>query len=99
MRNKKFNIDQWHKNNERLARKVFEDFKKDHTEEIQNEKMMNKDDICINCGLPRSIYALKIEPGIANPDYKMPNSCVYGHTWKNETMDIIKKWRKRCLNG
>ena len=48
-------------------------------------------EICIKCGIERSVYDLQIEPGYSNPDYRL-GDCAYGHTWRNQTMAILMKW-------
>ena len=36
---------------------------------------------CERCRIPKNCYNLKIEPGLANPDFTMPKDCQYGHFW------------------
>jgi len=35
---------------------------------------------CVICGISRTAYDLKIEPGMSNPDYTI-GDCAFGHVW------------------
>ncbi len=43
--------------------------------------MMELEEVCLMCEIPRKFYLYKAEPGISNPDFTMPKSCIIGHFW------------------